>query len=181
MLQITVPATEQWDELSEEFVYTKECVLQLEHSLVSLQKWESKWHKPFLTKVEKTEEELLDYIKFMTITQNVDPKVYRCLTDENYEDIKNYIDDPMTATTFPEDKSSKGTNREIITAELIYYWMIAQNIPPEYREWHLKQLLTLIQVCTVKNTPPKKRSKKELASQYAAMNAARRKKLNSKG
>lgn len=181
MLQIRIPATEQWDEQSEEFVYTEECILQLEHSLVSLQKWESKWHKPFLTKDEKTEEELLDYIKSMTITQNVDPKVYHCLTDENYDDIKNYIDDPMTATTFPEDKTSKGTNRETITAELIYYWMIAQNIPPEYRTWHLKQLLTLIQVCTVKNTSPKKRSKKEIASQYAAMNAARRKKLNSKG
>jgi hypothetical protein len=181
MLQIVIPATEQWDERREEFVYTKQCVLQLEHSLVSLQKWESKWHKPFLSNKEKTVEELMDYIKFMTITQNVDPRVYSCLTEDNYEDIKTYIDDPMTATTFADDKSGSGGRKETITAELIYFWMIANNIPYECRKWHLKQLLTLIQVCTVKNTPPKKRSKKELASQYAAMNAARRKKLNSKG
>lgn len=181
MLRITIPATEQWDERAEQFIYTKGCTLQLEHSLVSLHKWESKWHKPFISKKEPTDEELLDYIKFMTLTQNVDPDVYNCLTEQNFIDIKEYIDNPMTATTFSSDGSSKGKTKETVTAELIYYWMIAQNIPYECRKWHLNQLLTLIQVCSIKNTPPKKRSKKEIASQYAAMNAARRKKFNSKG
>lgn len=181
MLQITIPATEQWDERTEQFIYSRERTLQLEHSLISLQKWESKWHKPFISKKEPTDEELLDYIKFMTLTQNVEDEVYGRLTEQNYIDIKDYIDNPMTATTFSNDKSSKGGPKETVTAEVIYFWMIAQNIPPEYRKWHLNQLLTLIQVCSVKNTPPKKRSRKEIASQYAALNQARRKKFNSKG
>lgn len=180
MLSITIPATELWDEQKQEFVNLKEQTLQLEHSLVSLKKWESKWHKPFLSKDKKTDEEVLDYIKCMTITQNVDPIVYKCLTLDNVNRIEEYIQNPMTATTFSDDKSSK-LNREIITAEIVYYWMVALQIPPEYQKWHLNQLLTLIRVCNIKNSPPKKRSKKEIMSQNAALNAARRKRLNSKG
>lgn len=180
MLQITIPAVEQWDERKQEFVITKEQTLQLEHSLVSLSKWESKWCKPFLTKQEKTFEETLDYIKCMTITQNVNPEVYNYLTNKNIEEINNYINAPMTATYFSDDKIAK-TSREQITAELIYYWMIALNIPFECQKWHLNRLLTLIKVCNIKNQPPKKRSKKEIMSRNAALNAARRKRLNTKG
>ncbi len=180
MLQITIPAVEQWDERKQEFVTTKEQTLQLEHSLVSLSKWESKWCKVFLTKQEKTFEETLDYIKCMTITQNVDPEVYNYLTNKNIEEINNYIDAPMTATYFSDDKTVK-SSREQITAELIYYWMIALNIPFECQKWHLNRLLTLIKVCNIKNQPPKKRSKKEIMSRNAALNAARRKQLNTKG
>jgi hypothetical protein len=180
MLQITIPAVEQWDERKQEFVITKEQTLQLEHSLVSLSKWESKWCKPFLTKQEKTFEETLDYIKCMTITQNVKPEVYNYLTNKNIEEINNYIDAPMTATYFSDEKNSK-TSREQVTAELIYYWMIALNIPFECQKWHLNRLLTLIKVCNIKNQPPKKRSRKEIMSRNAALNAARRKQLNTKG
>jgi hypothetical protein len=180
MLQITIPAVELWDERKQEFVTTKEQTLQLEHSLVSLSKWESKWCKPFLTKQEKTFEETLDYIKCMTITQNVDPEVYNYLTNENIEEIKKYIEAPMTATYFSDDKTVK-SSREQITAELIYYWMIALNIPFECQKWHLNRLLTLIKVCNIKNQPPKKLSKKEIMSRNAALNAARRKQLNTKG
>ena len=180
MLQITIPAVELWDERKQEFVTTKEQTLQLEHSLVSLSKWESKWCKPFLTKQEKTFEETLDYIKCMTITQNVDPEVYNYLTNENIEEIKKYIETPMTATYFSDDKTVK-SSREQITAELIYYWMIALNIPFECQKWHLNRLLTLIKVCNIKNQPPKKLSKKEIMSRNAALNAARRKQLNTKG
>jgi hypothetical protein len=180
MLRITIPAVEQWDEAKQEFIYTKEQTLSLEHSLVSLSKWESKWCKPFLTKQEKTFEETLDYIKCMTITQNVDPEVYNYLTNENIEEINKYIEAPMTATYFSDDKIVK-TSREQITAELIYYWMIALNIPFECQKWHLNRLLTLIKVCNIKNQPPKKRSKKEIMSRNAALNAARRKQLNTKG
>jgi hypothetical protein len=180
MLQITIPAVELWDERKQEFVTTKEQTLQLEHSLVSLSKWESKWCKPFLSKQEKTFEETLDYIKCMTITQNVDPEVYNYLTNENIEEIKKYIEAPMTATYFSDDKTVK-SSREQITAELIYYWMIALNIPFECQKWHLNRLLTLIKVCNIKNQPPKKRSKKEIMSRNAALNAARRKQLNTKG
>ena len=180
MLRITIPAVEQWDELKQEFISTKEQTLSLEHSLVSLSKWESKWCKAFLTKQEKTFEETLDYIKFMTLTQNVDPEVYKYLTNGNIDEINRYIEAPMTATYFSEDKNGK-TSREQITAELIYYWMISLNIPFECQKWHLNRLLTLIKVCNIKNTPPKKRNKKEIMSRNAALNAARRKQLNTKG
>ena len=180
MLQITIPAVEQWDEEKQEFVNTKEQTLQLEHSLISLSKWESKWCKAFLTKEEKTFEETLDYIKCMTLTKNVDPNVYNYLTNKNIEEINSYIEAPMTATYFSQDKSGR-ISREQVTAELIYYWMIAFNIPFECQKWHLNRLLTLIKVCDVKNTPPKKRSAKEIMSQNAALNAARRKKFNTKG
>lgn len=180
MLQITIPATELWDEKKEEYVYVKEQTLQLEHSLVSLSKWESKWHKAFLSRVEKTDEEILDYIKCMTLTQNVKPDVYNWLTTENIEQINKYIEAPMTATVFSADQNNKG-NREIVTAELIYYWMIALNIPFECQKWHLNRLLTLIRVCNVKNSPPKKRSKRDLMSRNAALNAARKKQLNTRG
>ena len=180
MLEITIPAVEKWDELNQEFIYTKAQTLRLEHSLVSLSKWESKWNKPFLSKQDKTQEEILDYIKCMTTTQNVDPDIYKCLTIDNMMEIKNYIEAPMTATTFTKDKNGKA-NREIVTSELIYYWMIALNIPFECQKWHLNRLLTLVQVCNIKNQPPKKMSKKEIMSRNAALNAARRQQLNTKG
>ncbi len=178
MLVITVPATEMFNDDTQEFIETKEQVLQLEHSLVSLSKWESKWNKPFLDNKDKTLAETLDYIKCMTITQNVHDEVYNRLSKSNIEAINNYIDSPMTATTFSDNTKS---SREIITSEVIYYWMISLNIPFECQKWHLNRLLTLIRVCNVKNTPPKKMSKKDIMSRNAALNAARRKKLNSKG
>lgn len=186
MLRITIPASEpmeMWDEGTQQFVYTngaKEQTLTLEHSLVSLSKWESKWCKAFLTKQAKTEEETLDYIKCMTITPNVDPEVYERLTREHYKQIEEYIAAPMTATYFSEDKSNK-TSREIVTSELIYYWMIALNIPFECQKWHLNRLITLVRVCNIKNEPPKKRSKRDIMSRNAALNAARRKQFNSNG
>lgn len=183
MLEITIPAIEQWDELKQEFINTKEQTLRLEHSLVSISKWESKWHKPFLTKQPKTDEEVVDYIKCMTLTQNVDPAIYNYFyyaKDNIMDDINRYIEDPMTATKFLENGPGK-INREKITSELIYYWMIALNIPLECQKWHLNRLLTLIRVCNIKSNPPKKMSKRELMSRNASLNAARRKKLNTKG
>lgn len=180
MLWLTIPASEQWDAKRREFIYTKEQTLQLEHSLVSLSKWESKWCKPFLSKNDKTSEETLDYIKCMTLTQNVHPDVYNSITNAQIDRIKDYISAPMTATTFSEDPNGK-RNSEIVTAELIYYWMIALNIPFECQKWHLNRLLTLIRVCNIKNTPPKKRSKRDIMSRNHALNAARRNSLRTKG
>lgn len=187
MLRIVVPAAksvELWDEQKQEFTYTKatkEQTLQLEHSLLSLSKWESKWCKPFLTKDSKTNEETIDYIKCMTITQNVDPEVYDHLTPENYKEIEAYIGAPMTATYFSDNKQNK-IGREQVTAELIYYWMIALQIPFDPCEkWHLNRLITLIKVCNIKNAPPKKRSRREILSRNAALNEARRKQLNTNG
>lgn len=179
MLEITIPKQRLFNEETYEFMYVDETKLCLEHSLVSLSKWESKWHKPFISS-EKSKEEIMDYIKFMTITKNVDPIVYNALTDENVIQIKNYIDDPMTATTFSQ-KNNGEHNSEIITAELIYYWMIELKIPVEFQKWHINRLITLIKVCEIKNTPPKKRSSREIASRTAAINAARRQKYAKKG
>ena len=181
MLTITVPASEQWDESKQEFVYTKECTLELEHSLVSLYNWESKWCKPFNSKTEKTYEETIDYIRCMTLNRHVDPAVYRCLTNENINEINAYIAAPMTATKFSKNLSGGKSSNEQVTAELIYYWMIALNIPFECQKWHLNKLLTLIKVCNLKSQPPKKMSKREIMNQNAAINAARRKKYNTKG
>lgn len=180
MLQITIPETEQWDGVKEEFSIAKEQTLQLEHSLISLSKWESKWCKSFFSKEKKTYEETIDYIKCMTLTQNVNPEVYNRLTMANVDQINTYIEAPMTATCFYDDKKNSGS-REQITSELIYYWMIALNIPFECQKWHLNRLLTLIKVCNIKNQPPKKRSRREIMSRNAALNAARRKQLNTMG
>lgn len=183
MLTIKVPLSpEGWDEEKQEFIEPEYKTLQLEHSLVSLHKWESKWHKAFLKeKSEKTDEEVLDYIKCMTITQNVDPDVYNHLSRENYEQIKEYINDPMTSTVIYENKKNKKSSKETPTAELIYYWMISLGIPPEYRKWHINQLITLIRVFEAKNSDAPKMSKQEIMSRNKALNAARRAKLHSKG
>lgn len=180
MLRITIPKNELWDEEKQEFEPVKEQTLQLEHSLISLANWESKWCKPFLSNEDKTSEETIDYVRCMTLTQNVDPNVYKCLTNKNIEEVNKYISSPMTATWFSDNKSNK-SNHEQITAEIIYYQMIALNIPFECQKWHLNRLLTLIRVCAIKNQPEKKMSKHDIMSRNAALNAARRKQLNSKG
>lgn len=178
MLKVTIPPFELYDEEVEEFIVSKGATLLLEHSLVSLSKWESKWCKPFLTKEEKTIQETFDYIVCMTITQNVDPRVYLNIPQVIINQVRDYIDSPMTATVIT--KQTKG-NRETITAEIIYYWMIALNIPFECQKWHLNRLLTLINVCNIKNSPSKKISRRELMTRNTALNAARRKALNTKG
>lgn len=185
MLQITVPATvsEEFDDKTNEFIYTtvaEEQTLQLEHSLDSLSQWESKWCKSFLYSKEKTDEEILDYIRCMTLNTDVSPDVYRRLTPKNIDQIQKYINAPMTATTFSNEQKGKG-GREIITAEVIYYWMAASQIPYECQYWHLNKLITLLRVHNVKNQPAKKMSTSDIMRSNAALNAARRKQLNSRG
>lgn len=180
MLQITIPQAELFNNYLGQFVYTEPVVLQLEHSLLSLSKWESKWKKPFLTKTEKTKEEMFDYIRCMTLTQNVKPESYKYITQDNINSVNEYINDTMTATTFAKDED-KVTNREIVTSEIIYYWMIALQVPVEFQKWHLNKLLTLINVCNIKNQPAKKMSKKEIQRRNRALNESRRAALNTNG
>lgn len=179
MLKIVIPGIELYDEEKEEFINTKPQTLHLEHSLVSLSKWESKWNKPFLTKDNKTYEETIDYIRCMTITQNISPDTYRLLTSENIQQVNDYIELPMTATTFSNQK--KPPSKDVVTAEIIYYWMISLNIPFECQKWHLNRLLTLINVCNIKNQPSKKMSKRDILNRNKALNKARREALNTKG
>ena len=181
MLKIVIPETELFNEDTYEIIKVKRKELTLEHSLLSISKWESKYKKPFLTKDKKTAEEVLEYIKCMTITQNVDQMAYLCLTKSNIDDVTEYIKDPMTATTFYDSSPSK-QNKETVTSELIYYWMVASNIPVEFERWHINRLLTLIRICSIKNDPnPKKMSRQQVLSQNAALNKARRAALGSKG
>ena len=181
MLQIKVPiGREEWDEKNEVFILPEIRTLQLEHSLVSISKWESKWCVPFFSKRAKTTEEVIDYIKCMTITQNVKDETYECLTQSNVDEILKYIESPMTATTFSHRSTGK-TTREVITAELVYHWMIELGIPMECQKWHINRLLTLVEVRNIKTQPPKKVRGKELVSQYAKLNEARRRQYNSRG
>lgn len=179
MLKITIPATELFDGV-DGFIQTKEQTLQLEHSLVSLSKWESKWHKPYLSKKKKTLAQSQDYVRCMTLTQNVDPNVYLAITPAILRQVDAYINDSMTATTFHNMKKLSG-HQETITAEIIYYWMTCHNIPFECQKWHLNRLLTLINVCNVKSQKPEKLSASELRAQHRAINAANRKKFNTRG
>ena len=181
---ITVPDQEFFNADTNEFFYIKGTTFKIEHSLVAIAKWESKWHVAFLDeKVDKTPEMMIDYIKCMTISQNVDPEVYNYLPGSVIAEINSYIEDPMTATTF-RDMGPKGGRGEFITNEIIYYWMIAQNIPLECEKWHLNRLMTLIRVCSEKNAQQmgnKKMARKDIINQNRSLNAARRKASGSRG
>lgn len=181
MLFLTIPDKEYYDEAKNEFITVKGQIIQLEHSLVSVSKWEAKWKQPFLDRRhEKTIEQTIDYIRCMTITQNVRSELYYSLSDKQIGVIEAYILDPMTATWFPKN-DDQPKSRRIMTSEVIYWEMIALQIPFECQKWHLNRLLTLIQVCNAENSPKKKMSAKEAMEQRRALNAARRKKLGTRG
>ena len=182
MLKIVVQPCKYWDSKRELFFTypEKPVTLQLEHSLVSISKWEAKWNKPFLSKVnERTNEEMRDYIRCMTLTQNVDPSIYMFITDDLIMEITNYINAPMTATTF--SNRNDRPSREIITSELVYYWMANFGIPFTCEKWHFNRLMTLIKICSIKNSPEKKMSPNEIRARNRALNNSRRNALHSRG
>lgn len=184
MLSITVPSAEFWDEKTETFLYTKGATLCLEHSLVSISKWESKHHKAFLsdkTQCSLTADEFVDYVRCMTITQNVDPEVYSHLSRENLKVIREYMNEPMTATHFPNVSSPVKGGGDVKTSEVIYYEMIALGIPFECQKWHLNRLLTLINVCGRKNGKSRPMSQQDIMRNNARINARRRSKYHTKG
>lgn len=188
MLEILIPEQhyEFFDEKKEEFlppIDIKETKIQIEHSLISIKKWEQKWHKPFLGDKDKTYEELVDYVRCMTLTHGVDPIIYKYIPMKVLNEIVDYIKDPMTATWFRDDGLVGGQKylKEVVTAEIIYYWMITLNVPVEFQKWHLNQLLTLIKVLNIKNGKKEKVDSKTAARQRAALNAQRRAAHKSKG
>jgi len=180
MLTIVVPGVEMFDEQEQEFVSRGDVTLDLEHSLVSVSKWESMYEKPFLGGAEKTTEEIFEYIKQMTLTPNVSEEVFYKLSEENIQAVNKYIEAKMTATWFSEAPGAPRT-RDVITAELIYYWMITFQIPFECENWHLNRLFTLIRVCNIKQAKPKKMSRSEMAARNRELNAQRRQQLGTKG
>ena len=181
MLTIRIPDKELFNDSTQEFIDVKGRELRLEHSLVSLSKWESKFHKPFLVKENKTRAETIEYIKLMTITQNVENNVFKVIDAKVINEVTAYLEDPMTATTFTDQEEKHKINREVITAEIIYYWMVALQIPMECQKWHLNRLLTLINVCNIKNQPKGKMSKGAIKARNRALNTERRQRLNTTG
>ena len=183
MLELHIPAAEYFNDATEEFINVPEATLRLEHSLVSLSKWEARWKVPFLTTFGKrngyTREQLIDYVKCMTINQNVPEEVYIGLGSREFEKVNAYINDEKTATSFFE--SNARPNRQVVTSELIYYWMTAYQIPWEAQKWHLSRLLTLIRICSIKNSKDQKMSPSAIKAKNKALNAKRRKALGSKG
>lgn len=182
MLNLVIPPREFFDNETNQFFYSKEYKLQLEHSLISVKKWESKWKKSFIDTMEKTPEEMLDYIRMMTLTPNPDPKAYQYLTKKNIEEIKEYIEDPMTATTFGKELGAKmGGKKRKVTSEVIYSWMFTLGIPMECQKWHLNQLMTMIRVMAIKNGKKPKPNQKEAVRDWAKLNKERRERYNTKG
>lgn len=179
MLTISIPGYELFNDVTQEFIVEGERIIKLEHSLLSISEWESRWNKPFLSNAPKTNEEILDYVKCMTITEEVPDTAYLYISKEQFKMINDYISAPMTATTITEPPGKK--SREVVTSEVLYYYMISCNIPFECEKWHLNRLLTLIRVCSVKNQPAKKKPMAEVMKSNAALNSARKKQLNTKG
>lgn len=182
MLKIEVTTPEVYDEEAQEFLFGDDYEIEIEHSLLSVSKWESKYERPFLDDKPKSNEEVIDYVRMMTLTPGVPDEVYSSLTQNNIEDISDYIASKQTATWFREDPNApKKKPQEQITAELIYFWMISYRIPMETQHWHLNRLLTLVRVFNVKNEKPKKMSRSQIAEQNRVLNAQRRKQMNTKG
>lgn len=186
-MKLVVPGAEQYDPVENLFYTTKDTTLLLEHSLLSISKWESKWKVPFISASAKgmTQAQIQDYVRCMTISQNVDPLVYNALTKEDYEAITDYMQDPMSATTINDKNLPKsgggGRKGQTVTSELVYYWMTALNIPFECQKWHFNRLMKLIQVASIEQQPPKQMSKRDIMKQNKALNAARRARLGSRG
>lgn len=197
MLVLKIPARQVWDPNREEFLYIRETTLRLEHSLLSLAKWESKWHIPFFSSSgSMSREQQLDYLRCMTLDKGVDPKVYQFLTREQLNAINTYMDEPMTATWFhgepkpneprdpakrPRQKAPPRRSGTVTTAEVLYCQMFQLGISKECEKWHLNRLLTLLRVCSEAQTPPKKMSRGEAMAQQRALNAQRKAKLHTRG
>jgi hypothetical protein len=180
MLTLEVPLSEAFDNETKKFVTGEVFVLELEHSLASLSKWESHFEKPFLGQGDKSTEETIWYVKAMTLTPDVPEEIYDKLSSANLRAITQYINAKMTATTISEH-GPQAKSREVITAEVMYHWMVALQIPFECQYWHLNRLLTLVRVCNIKNAPPKKVGRKTAAQQQRDLNAARRAQMGTRG
>ena len=180
MLRLSIVTTEGYDEINSEFVDGVAVEIELEHSLVSLSKWESKHEKPFLSEEKLSNKLLMDYIKMMVIGDDPGENVWSKLSPGNIQEIQEYINAKMTATWFNEPQATPAA-REVVTAEIIYYWMITLGIPFECQHWHLNRLLTLIKVCNYKNAPKKKMGRSEAAIQQRELNRMRRQQLGTTG
>lgn len=180
MLKLTILGEEHFDDEKQEFVTRGDVTLALEHSLVSLSKWEQIWEKPFLGSEEKSAEETFSYVQCMVVTEDFPPEVFSRLSNDNIKQINDYIDSKMTATWFADTKETT-KSRETITSELIYYWMVALNMPMTWESRHLNNLFTMIRVLNEKNQPEKKLSRGEIAARNRKLNEERKARFGTQG
>lgn len=180
MLELILPGGELYDEKKGQFIIVKPQAVRLEHSLIAISKWEAFYKKPFLTRGRKSVSESVYYIQCMTLTSGVDPLVYNFVDSSTLAKVAKYIDDPMSATRVRERQNGP-PNREVMTSEVIYYYMIAFNIPMECQKWHLNRLITLIRVCGIKSQPGKKMNSRQVMTQNRELNELRKKQLNTTG
>jgi len=180
MLKVIIEGGDVFNEEDETFESFDDVIIEMEHSLISLSKWESKYQKPFLSREKKTSEELFGYLRAMVLTPGVDLDVLYRLSQKDIDKIQEYIDSPQSATTFGEMPGRRGPG-EVITSELIYYWMVAFNIPFETETWHLNRLFSLIRICNIKNSPPQQMSRHEIAMRNRELNKQRKAELGTKG
>jgi hypothetical protein len=181
MLRLLVDAQELFDEETQTFIMAGGFVIELEHSLLALSKWESKFEKPFLGQEEKTSEEILAYIEMMIVSPDPSDGVLQKLSQEHFEEIRRYVDSRQSATTFRENRNRPQSRKQTISAELIYFWMISYKIPLECETWHLNRLFSLLRICEIQNTPQKKRSAREIAAERRTLNEQRRAELGTRG
>ena len=188
MKKVDIPSGLLFNDADQTFIETQAVTLELEHSLAAISKWECKWHTPFFGEQKKTNDQVIDYIKCMTLNEDVDPNVYLVLPQTVIQEIGEYLENPMTSIKWPDKPMNNGKTRtygkpskETITSELIYYWMFTQNIPLECENWHINKLLSVIRMCSTKNTPPKKTNPNAILARNASLNAARRKALGTTG
>lgn len=173
-----------WNEKDQEFVTISPYTIKIEHSLLSIRKWESKWHKPFMTQTQKTQAEQKDYVRCMTIGYELPEEVYATLDAQEMNEVFTYMNEPMTATWFSENDQKQAKSKmgsETVTYEIVYYWMSKLNIPYDCEKWHINSLMTLIKVSMLKEQPSKKMSKRDVMSQNRALNEQRKAKMKSKG
>lgn len=180
MLRIIIEGDELFDESTNEFSRVGDIVIDLEHSLVSLSKWESMYQKPFLSSEKRSTEEIFGYLKAMMLDADIDSNLVRRFSQKTIDQIQEYIDSSQSATTFGNMPARNGPG-EVITSELIYYWIVSYNIPFEVERWHLNRLFSLIRICNLKNSKPKRMSRNEIAQRNRELNAQRRAELGTSG
>lgn len=177
MLKLLIDSFDVWDDNSQEFITYDKKTICLEHSLLSVSKWESIYKKPFLNESEKSPQEVIDYFKCMLIDES-DSVYLNNISDKDVQKIQEYIEDPMTASWVSGDTSR---DRSVITSELIYYWMVSAQIPFETERWHLNRLLMLIRIFGEKTNPSRKKSRAQIIEEQRRLNNERRAKLGTNG
>lgn len=179
---------ELFDEETNTFLHPVGKKLHLEHSLLSISKWEAEWEIPFLN-TDKTSEQSLSYIKCCVLDDDFDELLLNTLSDKNILDFNAYLSKGMTAKKIidlrsslsQKRKSRRPASQKALTSEDIYYSMIQFHVWKECEEWPLQRLLSLLQLCSLKSNSTGEMSKSDQAKFYREENARRKAKYHTNG